>query len=103
MAVGVLGEDKARYQKGLAVYRRTVQEYFKWGRGYAPGRILGEATETLRDIYHTLFGLGSLVQVSGWARGGRGGWAGERGGAMRERHRGSATAWVAAGAGLRLA
>ena len=46
------------------MYRTTVQEYFKWGRGYAPGRLLGEATETLRDIYHTLFGMGSLIQVS---------------------------------------
>jgi hypothetical protein len=65
MAVGVLADDKARYDKGLDVYRTTVQEYFKWGRnGYAPNRILGEATETLRDIYHTLFGLGSLIQAA---------------------------------------
>jgi len=65
MAVGVLADDRPRYDKGLDVYRTTVQEYFKWGRnGYAPNRILGEATETLRDIYHTLFGLGSLIQAA---------------------------------------
>jgi hypothetical protein len=66
MAVGVLSDDRARYDKGLALYRKTVREYFRWGRGrYAPGRIVGESTETLRDIYHTLFGLGSLIQVGG--------------------------------------
>lgn len=27
--------------------------------------MVGESTETLRDIYHTLFGLGSLMQVGG--------------------------------------
>jgi hypothetical protein len=64
MAVGVLTEDRARYDKGLDLYRTTVQEYFKWGRGYEKGRVLGEATETLRDIYHTLFGLGSLLQAA---------------------------------------
>jgi hypothetical protein len=65
MAIGVLADDRPRYNKGLALYRKTVQEYFKWGRDdYAPNRILGEATETLRDIYHTLFGLGSLMQAA---------------------------------------
>lgn len=47
------------------------QDYFKWGRGaWAPGRIIGESTETLRDIYHFEFGLGSLVQVAetAWAQ-----------------------------------
>lgn len=38
----------------------------RFGRGTsAKGRMVGESTETLRDIYHTLFGLGSLMQVGG--------------------------------------
>ena len=58
-------DDHALYDKGLDLYRTTVESYFKWGRGgYAPGRLLGEATETLRDIFHTLFGIGSLVQAA---------------------------------------
>ncbi|GBF87978.1 hypothetical protein Rsub_00690 [Raphidocelis subcapitata] len=64
MSVGVLADDRDRYEKGLALYRVTVKEYFKWGRGYEAGRVLGEATETLRDVYHTLFGLGSLMQAA---------------------------------------
>jgi hypothetical protein len=72
MAVAVLADDRPMYEKGRDLYRATVREYFKWGRdGYAAGRVLGEATETLRDIYHTLFGLGSLVQAAetAWAQG----------------------------------
>ncbi|KAI8474482.1 MAG: hypothetical protein J3K34DRAFT_518210 [Monoraphidium minutum] len=65
VALGVLSGDRPRYDKGLDLYRTTVESYFKWGRdGYAPGRLLGEATETLRDIYHTLFGIGSLIQAA---------------------------------------
>lgn len=30
MAVGVLADDRDRYEKGLALYRVTVKEYFKW-------------------------------------------------------------------------
>jgi hypothetical protein len=71
MAVGVLSDDRARYDKGLALYRKTVKEYFRWGRGeWAAGRTPGESTETLRDIYHTLFGIGSLIQAAetAWAQ-----------------------------------
>jgi hypothetical protein len=71
VALGVLSDDRARYDKGVELYRATVNSYLKWGRGeYAAGRILGESTETFRDIYHTLFGLGSLVQAAeaAWAQ-----------------------------------
>ena len=78
MAVGVLGDDRARYEKGLSVYRTTVAEYTQWGRGAEPSpgppsasdggnaapRVVGEVTETLRDIYHSLFGIGSLIQAA---------------------------------------
>ncbi|GBF90830.1 hypothetical protein Rsub_03684 [Raphidocelis subcapitata] len=65
MAIGVLSDNRPRYEKGLELYRKTVQEYFRWGRGeWSKGRIIGESTETLRDIYHTLFGLGSLIQAA---------------------------------------
>ncbi|KAI8464660.1 MAG: chondroitin AC/alginate lyase [Monoraphidium minutum] len=65
MALGVLADDRARYDKGYALYRAVVEGYFKWGRGkWSRGRIIGETTETLRDVYHTLFGLGSLIQAA---------------------------------------
>lgn len=64
MAVGALSDDRFRYEKGLALYRVVVDSYFRFGRGdFKEGHIVGEATETLRDVYHTLFGIGSLVQV----------------------------------------
>jgi hypothetical protein len=86
MAFGVLADDRARYEKGLALFRHTVDGYFKWGRGrFAAGRMIGEATETLRDIYHTLFGLGSLIQV-----GGRGEPGPEGGAAIKVSKRGGA-------------
>jgi hypothetical protein len=50
MAVGVLSDDRPRYERGLALYRATVEGYLRWGRGrYAKGRMIGETTETLRD------------------------------------------------------
>jgi len=65
MAIGLLSDDRPRYNKGLQLYRTTVESYFKWGKGeYAGGRMVGESTETLRDIYHTLFGIGSLMQAA---------------------------------------
>lgn len=67
VAFGSLAGDEARYRQGLDLYRTTVESYFKWGRPpYDKGRLIGEATETLRDIYHTLFGIGSLIQVRAW-------------------------------------
>ena len=42
---------------------------YRWGRGQyttyqGVPRLLGEATETLRDIYHTEFGLAGLINVA---------------------------------------
>lgn len=72
VAFGVFSDDRARYNKGVSLYRTTVKDYFKWGRGQyaAGGRLFGESTETLRDIYHTEFGLGSLLQAaeSAWVQ-----------------------------------
>jgi hypothetical protein len=56
MAVGVLTDDKLRYRKAVNLYHATVRDYTKWGRakGFRDGgRVLGETSETLRDIYHT--------------------------------------------------
>lgn len=65
MAFGVLTDDAQRYNMAVDLYHTTVRGYFKWGRGrFAAGRLIGESTETLRDIYHTLFGLGSLLQTA---------------------------------------
>jgi hypothetical protein len=66
MAVGALTDDRPRYERGLKLYRAVVDAYFKWGRGEwaKGGRMVGESTETLRDVYHTLFGLGSLMQAA---------------------------------------
>jgi hypothetical protein len=54
-----------RYTEGVATFTATVNDYLRWGRGAnaAGGRVIGEASETLRDIFHTEFALGSLVQV----------------------------------------
>ncbi|GBF99458.1 hypothetical protein Rsub_11944 [Raphidocelis subcapitata] len=71
IAIGVFANDAATYRRGLALFRTTVAAYFRWGRGAdAAGRIVGEATETLRDIYHTEFALGSLLQAAeaAWAQ-----------------------------------
>lgn len=49
----------------MDLYHTTVGDYLRWGHGqYTAGRIAGETSETLRDIYHTSFGLGGLVQVA---------------------------------------
>jgi hypothetical protein len=56
MAVGVLTNDKVRYRKAVNLYHATVKDYTKFGRakGFRDGgRVLGETSETLRDIYHT--------------------------------------------------
>lgn len=59
MAHGILTDNKARYDKGVGLYHTTVQDYLKWGRGtFSEGRIIGECSETLRDIYHSQFGVG---------------------------------------------
>eukprot|EP00879_Flechtneria_rotunda_P022507 GHRR01023758.1.p2 GENE.GHRR01023758.1~~GHRR01023758.1.p2 ORF type:complete len:279 (+),score=87.28 GHRR01023758.1:1347-2183(+) len=65
MALGILADDRARYNKGVKLYHATVADYLKWGRGStAYNRILGECTETMRDMYHAQFGLGGLLQAA---------------------------------------
>lgn len=71
MAAGVLADDRARYNTGRNLYITTLTDYLKWGRGdyvnspgYSTPRVIGEATETLRDIYHSEFALGSLMQAA---------------------------------------
>lgn len=61
MAHGLLTDSRARYEKGLSLFRATLADYLRWGRAGSPsadGRLPGECSETLRDIYHSLFGLG---------------------------------------------
>uniref|UniRef100_A0A383V947 Alginate lyase domain-containing protein n=1 Tax=Tetradesmus obliquus TaxID=3088 RepID=A0A383V947_TETOB len=65
MAVGVLANDRGRYNKGVVIFHDTVKHYLKWGKGsFAQNRILGECSETMRDLYHVQFGLGSLLQAA---------------------------------------
>lgn len=69
MSVAILSDDRPRYNKAVQLYHATVKDYFKWGRGKYRNysgvlRVVGEATETLRDIYHTQFGLGGLLQTA---------------------------------------
>lgn len=60
MAVGVLTDNSTLYQQGVDLYLATVKSYFRWGRqkDWMQGRILGECSETLRDIYHTQVWIG---------------------------------------------
>lgn len=66
MAFGALTDNRTRYDQGVNLYRNTVADYLKWGKGAysSGGRVIGETSETLRDIYHTEFGFGSLVQAA---------------------------------------
>lgn len=68
-AVAVLNDDAALFGKAAALHRATLGAYTRWGFDPATSgsRVIGECTETLRDVYHTLFGLGGLLQVSEWA------------------------------------
>lgn len=68
----MLTNNRTRYDKGVGLHRITVEDYFKWGREpWAKGRIIGESSETLRDIYHTQFALGSMLQAAeaAWVQG----------------------------------
>ena len=54
VAVAVLSNDRARWEKAHVVFDATVQRYLRWGKDiWAEGHVLGEVTETQRDIYHT--------------------------------------------------
>lgn len=69
ISFGVLADNKDRYKAGLELARTAIKDYLKWGRGSMATvdgvqRIPGECTETLRDIYHSEFGLGSALQAA---------------------------------------
>lgn len=55
MAVGIMSDNSTLYEQGVELFKATSNSYFRWGRhqDFKQGRILGECTETLRDIYHT--------------------------------------------------
>lgn len=50
MAVAVLSDDTALFNKAAKLFRDTTTNYFRWGRdpAFSAGRTLGECTETLR-------------------------------------------------------
>lgn len=64
-AVAVLSDDRGRWQKARTVFDMTVQRYLRWGKDmWAVGHVLGECTETQRDIFHTQMGLAGLLQTA---------------------------------------
>eukprot|EP00882_Tetradesmus_deserticola_P015228 GHRQ01016219.1.p1 GENE.GHRQ01016219.1~~GHRQ01016219.1.p1 ORF type:complete len:577 (+),score=184.85 GHRQ01016219.1:303-2033(+) len=69
ISFGVLADDRGRYNIGTELFMNATRDYLKWGRGMMSTvdgvqRIPGECTETLRDIYHAEFGLGSALQAA---------------------------------------
>jgi hypothetical protein len=72
MAVALLTDDPPRFRKAVKLYNETLHSYLKWGKGdwAAGGRVPGETSETLRDVFHTEFGLGGLLQVCACSGGG---------------------------------
>lgn len=73
MSYGILTDNRSRYDKGVKLFQETLKDYLKWGRGgfTEGGRIIGECSETLRDIYHSQFGFGGLIQAAeiAWQQG----------------------------------
>lgn len=64
-AVAVLSDDRARWNKARTVFHATVQRYLRWGKDeWADDHVLGETTETQRDIFHTQMGLAGLIQAA---------------------------------------
>jgi hypothetical protein len=66
MSYGILTDNRTRYNKGVALYHETLKDYLKWGKGANAegGRMIGECSETLRDIYHSQFGIGECCRVT---------------------------------------
>jgi hypothetical protein len=70
MALGVLGNNRTMYNSGVNLFTSTVADYLKWGKGSFAvqngnmTRLLGECSETMRDMYHSQFGLGGLLQAA---------------------------------------
>lgn len=76
MSYGILTDDRTRYDKGVELYHATLEDYLKWGKGASAegGRMIGECSETLRDIYHSQFGFGECfwatqTEQHGWLPG----------------------------------
>lgn len=64
-AVAVLSDDRARWNKARSVFDATVQRYLRWGKDvWAVDHVLGECTETQRDIFHSQMGLAGLIQAA---------------------------------------
>lgn len=64
-SVAVLADDRARWDKAKVVFEETVQRYLRWGKDiWTTGHVLGESTETQRDIFHTQMGLAGLLQAA---------------------------------------
>lgn len=65
MSVALLTDDPPRFRKAVKLFNETLFSYLKWGKGdwAAGGRVPGECSETLRDVFHSEFGLGGLLQV----------------------------------------
>jgi hypothetical protein len=54
MAYALLTDDASRFRKAVSLFQNTTADYLRWGKGAdAAGRVLGECSETLRDIYHS--------------------------------------------------
>jgi hypothetical protein len=56
--VALLTDDRQLFEAAATLFTDTVTSYLKWGRGEwaAGGRVPGECSETLRDIFHRLVG-----------------------------------------------
>jgi hypothetical protein len=53
-AVAVLSNDRVRWDKAREVFDVTVRRYLRWGKDeWAVDHVLGECTETQRDIFHS--------------------------------------------------
>lgn len=64
-AVAILSDDRARWDKARSVFDITVRRYLRWGKDvWSVGHVLGECTETQRDIFHTQMGLAGLLQTA---------------------------------------
>jgi hypothetical protein len=52
MSVAILNDDAALYNKAVSLFQATVKHYIRWGFDPATSatRIIGECTETLRDV-----------------------------------------------------
>jgi len=69
MSLAILSDNVTMYNQSETLFKATVDDYLRWGRGAYTTyqnvtRLLGECTETLRDIFHSQFGLAGLIQTA---------------------------------------